>query len=242
MADPPPGATARHLLRSLDRASLATLGRPETPEAGAPYASLVLVAVDHDASPILLISALADHTKNLLSSPAVSLLFDGTVGLAEPLTGPRVSVQGAARRTDDKRLAARFVGRHPGAAMYSGFKDFSFWRVEVTRAHLVAGFGRIHWLAAGDVLYDAGGAAALAMAEPEIIAHMNGEHSDAVQLYATKLLGRSGDGWKMTGIDPEGADIRRGGDIARLSFEHPVQDAEAARVELVRLVKKARQA
>lgn len=238
--DPAPGAIARHLLRSLDRGALATLMRPEAPDAGSPYASLVLVAVDHDASPILLISALADHTKNLLASPAVSLLFDGTTGLDEPLTGPRVSVQATAKRTDDPRHAARFLARHPSAAMYAGFKDFAFWRLEVTRAHLVAGFGRIHWLAAADVLYDASAARALAEAEPDVIAHMNKDHADAVQHYATKLLGRDGGGWVLTGVDPEGADLRRGGEVARLSFEHEVLDAETARAELVRLVKQAR--
>jgi hypothetical protein len=203
---------------------------------------LVLAAVNHDASPILLISALADHTKNLLAAPAVSLLIDGTAGLDEPLTGARVSIQGTARRTDDPRHAARFLARHPGAAMYAGFKDFAFWRLAVTRAHLVAGFGRIHWLTAGEVLYDTSGAAALAEAEPDILAHMNQDHADAVQLYATKLLGLAGGGWTLTGVDPEGADLRNGGHIARLPFEHDVADAEAARAELVRLVKKARHA
>jgi len=238
---PPPGIVARQLLRSLDRAALGTIMRPDAPDAGAPYTSLVLVAADHDASPLLLISTLADHTKNLLANPAVSLLFDGTVGLTEPLTGARVTVQGTAQRTDDKRLAARFVGRHPGAAMYAGFKDFAFWRVEVTRGHLVAGFGRIHWIDRDKLMYDAGTAAALRDAEPEIVAHMNGEHADAVQLYAAKLLGKAGGDWKMTGIDPEGADLRHEGEVARLAFDKPVADAEAARAELVRLVKRARQ-
>jgi putative heme iron utilization protein len=69
---------------------------------------------------------------------------------------------------------------------------------------------------------------------------MNGEHTDAVQLYATRLLGRSGDGWRLSGIDPEGADLVRGNDVARLGFDRIVTDAEAARAELVRLVKRAR--
>ena len=238
----PPAATARRLMRTLDRAYLGTLMRPDAPGAGGPYTSLVLVALDHDASPLLLISGLADHTKNLLASPAASLLFDGTGGIDEPLTGVRVTVQGTARKTDDPRHAARFVARHPSAAMYSGFKDFGFWRVEVQRAHLVAGFGRIHWLEGRELLTDTTGRAALAPAEAEIVAHMNGEHADAVQLYAVKLLGRTGGDWVLTGVDPEGADLRRGGDVARLAFDTPVSDAENARAELVRLVKRARQA
>jgi hypothetical protein len=237
----PPAAQARALMRGLDRATLATIMRGDGPGPAMPYASLVLVALDHAARPLLLISRLADHTKNLLADGRASLLFDGTAGLAEPLTGPRVSVQGRAAPTDDPALRARFVARHPGAQLYAGFTDFALWRLEPEAAHLVAGFGKIHWVAAPALLFDAGSAAALATAEPEIIAHMNAEHAEAVQLYAAKLLGRSGEGWAMTGIDPEGADLRRGGEVARLAFDKPVHDAEQARVELARLVKRARQ-
>jgi putative heme iron utilization protein len=229
-------------MRAADRAVLATLMRGEQPDAGAPYASLVLVALDHDASPLLLVSTLADHTRNLAADPRVSLLFDGTAGLDEPLTGPRVSVQGQARRTDDPRHSGRYLARHPGAALYAGFKDFAFYRVEVTRAHLVAGFGRIHWIEAGDLLLDVRASGTLAEHEAAIVEHMNADHADAVQLYATRLLGRSGTGWRMTGIDPEGADLRLAGNVARLAFAHPVHDPESARAELVRLVKHARQA
>ena len=91
-------------------------------------------------------------------------------------------------------------------------------------------------------LFDASSARALAEAETEIVAHMNADHTDAVQLYATKLLGRSGNGWALTGVDPEGADLKRGGEVARLPFDTIVRDAEGARAELVRLVKRARSA
>jgi putative heme iron utilization protein len=228
------GADARRLMRSLDRATLATS------LAGWPYASLVLVALDHDASPLLLISALAQHTQNLKAENRVSLLFDGTGGLDDPLTGPRVTVLGTAQRDDAPRLKERFVARHPSAELYAGFADFALWRVAVERAHLVAGFGRIHWIGAAELLFDASGAAALAAAERDIVKHMNDDHADAVGLYATKLLGRSGEGWRMTGVDPEGVDLRRGGAIARLDFANPINDAEGARTELVRRVREAR--
>jgi putative heme iron utilization protein len=242
MADLPPGGLARSIMRAADRATLGTVMRGDQPDAGGPYASLVLVALDQDASPLLLISALADHTRNIAADPRVSLLFDGTAGLEEPLTGPRVSVQGRAVRSEEPRHRARFLARHPGAAKYADFKDFAFYRVEIDRAHLVAGFGRIHWIAAQDLLFDTRGSGALAEAEPGIIAHMNADHADAVQLYATRLLRQDGEGWRLTGVDPEGADLRLGGRVARLPFAQPVHDARAARVELVRLVKEARQA
>jgi putative heme iron utilization protein len=62
-----------------------------------------------------------------------------------------------------------------------------------------------------------------------------------VDLYASRLLGLAGTGWRLTGVDPEGADLRRGGEVARLDFATPVTDAEGARAELVRLAKAARQ-
>ncbi|MCS6778362.1 MAG: DUF2470 domain-containing protein [Geminicoccaceae bacterium] len=232
-----PGRTIRRLLREQPRAALGTL----LAETGEPYVSLAMVAVDHDAQPILLISDLADHTRNIRRDPRVSLLFDGTLGLAVPLTGARASVQGRAVCIDgDTRRARRYVARHPDAELYLGFKDFHLFKVEVERAHLVAGFGRIHWLEAARFLYDARPAAALAEAEAEIVQHMNDDHADAVQLYAERLLGRTGGGWKLAGVDPEGADLVREGESGRLWFDKPVHDAESCRVELVRLVKRAR--
>lgn len=228
-----PATTARRLMRTLDRAALATS------QGGWPYASLVLAAVGYDASPLLLLSDLAEHTRNIKRDPRVSLLFDGTAGRDDPLTGARVTVLGEARSAEDQLLLARFTARHPSAAAYAGFADFHLYRVAVTRAHLVAGFGRIDWIAADALLFpDA--ALALAAAESEILRHMNEDHADAIDLYATRLLGMEGGGWRQTGVDPEGIDLRRGGMVARLDFTTPVGDAEGARTELVRLAKRAR--
>jgi putative heme iron utilization protein len=226
----------RDLVRGLDRAALATA----LPVEGGswPYASLVLAAVDHDLSPILLLSDLAEHTKAIAAEGRVSLLFDGTHGLDQPLTGPRVTLVGRAARTDDARLARRFIARHPDAEMYAGFKDFHFYRVAVERAHLVAGFGKIRWLSAGEL--KAAPANGLADAEEGIVSHMNEDHGDAVQLYAGKLLGLDGNDWRMTGIDAERIDLRRSGRVARLAFEAPLTAASEARKVLVALVGKAR--
>lgn len=235
--------TVRALLRGLDRAALAT-ALPASPgeEGGAawPYASLVLAAVDHDLSPILLLSDLAEHTKAIGADGRVSLLFDGTGGLDQPLTGPRVTLLGRAARTNDERLAQRFLSRHPDAAMYAGFKDFHFYRVALERAHLVAGFGKIRWLEAADVMPVQ--SPGLAESEAGIVNHMNDDHADALQLYAEKLLGLSGGGWRMTGIDAEGIDLRRGGQVARLPFDAPLAAAAEARKVLVTLVGRARAA
>jgi putative heme iron utilization protein len=117
--------------------------------------------------------------------------------------------------------------------MYAGFKDFSFYRVTPERAHLVGGFGKIRWIDAADLL-----AAAplpdLAESEEGIVRHMNEDHADAVQLYATKLLGLPGTGWTMTGIDAEGIDLKQAGQPVRLAFDAPLAAAGQARKTLAR--------
>lgn len=231
--------SVRNLLRGLDHAALAT-ALPA--EGGAwPYASLVIVAVDHDLSPILLLSDLAEHTKALKADARVSLLFDGTAGLAQPLTGPRVSLLGRAAVTEDERLKRRFLAHHPDAAIYAGFKDFHFYRVTVERAHLVGGFGKIRWLTIAELLPEPP-LPALAAAEAGIVAHMNEDHADAVGLYAAKLLGRPETGWRMTGIDRDGIDLRAGGEIARLALPYAISGPDEARKALIALVAKARAA
>jgi hypothetical protein len=115
---------------------------------GAPYVSLVLVAFDADGSPLLLLSRLAQHTRNLLTDPRVSLLFDGTAGLEEPLTGPRLTVLGSAAPCPEPQSLERYLARQPSAATYAGFTDFDLYRVIIERGHLVAGFGQIRWIEA----------------------------------------------------------------------------------------------
>jgi heme iron utilization protein len=231
-----PGTSVRQLMRRVPRVALGTIDR----DSGRPYVSLAMVALAHDATPLLLLSDLADHTKNLKSDAWVSLLFDGTGASAVPLAGPRASVQGEALPSQSPDLAARYVARHSDAADYLSFKDFNLYLVKVERAHLVAGFGRIHWVDRESILLDTSGCDELAAAEAGIVEHMNEDHRDAVQLYATALLGRSGDGWILTGVDPEGADLRRDSETVRLAFERKVDGPEAARAEFVRLVKRAR--
>jgi heme iron utilization protein len=244
---PPPGTTARHLLRTARQGALGTLDGT-----GAPYVSLVMLAVDHDASPLLLLSDLADHTRNFKRDPRVSLLVDGTEGMASPLAGARATVMGRIEPAPGPHQQSRYLARHEDARDYAAFADFNLYRIRIERAHLVAGFGRIHWVEAAAVTWpdDAPAlplAAAeavdlpLAAAEADVVAHMNLDHQDAVALYATRLLGQPAGDWRLTGIDPEGADLQAGRRRCRLWFDKPVRDAEGARVELVRLVKRARQ-
>ena len=207
------------VMRATDRAALATS------QGGWPFASLVLVALDHDASPLLLISDLSEHAKNIKAERRVSLLFDGTQCLDDPLTGPRLTVLGEARPVDDARLKGRFLARHPSAELYAGFADFHLHRVDVSRAHLVAGFGRIHWVELRDLLVTPD--SSFAREEPSTLAAVNAD-SKMVNA-AVRSLGLEGKGWHVTGIDPEGLDLRRGGSIARARLPIPSVSLEAVR-------------
>ncbi|GAB4227082.1 MAG: pyridoxamine 5'-phosphate oxidase family protein [Methyloligellaceae bacterium] len=229
-------AQARSLMRRALKGALATLDADST----APYASLITLATACDGTPLFLISTLARHTRNLLADSRCSILFDGTSGLADPLQGGRVSVSGRAVPTADEDAKRRFLARHPEAASYAGFADFSLYALEIGAAHYVGGFGEIHDLAPDDLLLPLDDSAALIAAEAEIVAHMNSDHADAVRLYATRLLGGEDGAWRLSGCDPEGCDLLLGETTLRLVFPAPVTSPEAARAQFVALAREAR--
>src|SRR5436309_1170797 len=139
-ADFDAGRLARSLLRRSRQGALATL----MTGSGDPYCSLVNLANHPDGSPILLISRLAVHTKNILSDPRVSLLLDERTA-GDPLEGARIMLAGTAEKSpgEDAILQRRYLSAHPSAEVFVNFKDFSFFRIRPKGAHLVAGFGRI---------------------------------------------------------------------------------------------------
>ena len=246
-----PPCEARGLIRRARSAALATVltVRRKSPQAGKrrrqqaqdwPYASMVTLACDGDASPLLLLSDIADHSRNLKTLERASLLIEVASGLPNPQTGPRVTIMGRIEKTDDPRHARRFLARHPGARMYAGFRDFNFYRMSVERVHFVGGFGRAVWFQGRKFLLDAKPSAAIAACEEDVLAHMNKDHAEAVALYGHRLLGRRGKTWTMIGVDPEGADLRLRGTYARLDFAKPVRDRDSLRAELLRLAQKAR--
>lgn len=143
-----PKGEIRRLMR-LPKAAFGTLARRE--DGAYPSVSLTVPALDVSGMPLLLLSDLSDHVRNLANSPKASLLFDGTGGMNEPLTGPRVTVLGDVAETRDPAHRAAYLAARPEAALYADFKDFRFYRFAVAEALLVAGFGRIHRLTAEEL-------------------------------------------------------------------------------------------
>jgi heme oxygenase (biliverdin-IX-beta and delta-forming) len=149
---------------------------------------------------------------------------------------------GRADATDDPEARRRYLDRQPDSETFAGFGDFGFYRVTLTGAHLVAGFGRIVDLAPGDILIDLAGLDALVAAEAEVVAHMNRDHNDAARLYATKLLGAPDGDWRCAGCDPEGLELQDGRTALRLSFPRLIDGPGMLRQVLRQLADRARAA
>jgi putative heme iron utilization protein len=232
-----PSAAVRKLLRESRSGALATL----VPDSGAPYCSLVNVASAADGAPLLLISRLALHTRNIATDARVSLMLDERRE-GDPLQGARVTLMGRAAVTEDESDIRRYLARQPESEMFAGFADFAFYRIAIDSAHLVAGFGRIVDLKPADILLDLSGADELIAAEAEAVAHMNADHADSVRLYATRLLGAPDGEWRCAGFDPEGMELQNGRIALRLVFPQRVNGAGPLRAMLKELANDARNA
>ena len=230
-----PKTAAKRLMREARSGALATL----IAGSGDPYCSLVNVASAADGAPLLLISRLALHTKNIHADARVSLMLDERKP-GDPLEGARVMLMGVAAKTDSPEARRRYLARQPEAEAYAGFGDFAFYEIKPKAAHLVAGFGRIVDLAPADILLDLAGAEALLAAEPEVIAHMNTDHADACRLYATKLLGAADGDWRCVGYDPDGMELQNGRTALRLPFPQRVNSPGVLRAVLKQLADLAR--
>ena len=232
---------ARTLAAQAKHATLATLDRRDQ----SPHATLVEVAgAPESGAMLLLLSELAEHTQNLLIDARASLLLTSPWHDPEPLSRPRVTLQGHITRSEDPQDLATFLKAHPGAAQYSSFKDFHMYRFAVSRARFIAGFGRMSWIEAGD--YAQAAPDPLGPMAVGALTHMNEDHAHNLLDYAHKLAGLP---WakhaRMTGLDRLGFDLHVTGDDgqvedARLSFDAPLTSPAQVRPVFVDLAKRSR--
>lgn len=230
------GTEARLLLR---RARTAALGTANLAPAG-PYVSLANIATDPQGYPIIFISKLAWHTRNILARPEGSLMVSEIPALGDALTGPRVTIMGRFEPVPAVEIAPRYVHHHPAARSYLDFPDFSFWRLIPQKIHAVAGFGRIETMEPDEVFLPENAVAAAMASAPGAILHMNADHADAVALYAERLLGGEPGKWHITTIDPDGAHLQCEDKVLRLAFERPAEKGDDLRQAFVTLAQKAR--
>lgn len=230
----PTAHSARALLRAARFASLGTIDR----EDGSPIASLCGVATLADGTPVLLQSDLAQHTRNLKADDRASLLVAAAEPKQDPMAEPRVTFVGRVEKLADPEAArARYLARHPAAALYADFGDFSFYRLAVDRAHMIAGFGRVRSFEGTALAVPAGD---LPEKEQVLIGSLSRTYAADLDLIARAHGRRRGSGWQLAGVDTDGADLRRKDAYLRVPFTHPVQDAESARTAFATLVRTAR--
>lgn len=233
---------AKTLIRSARFGALAVL----EPRTGWPLSSRVGVATDTDGAPLILVSGLSAHTKAMAADPRVSLLL-GEPGKGDPLAHPRITVFAKAERLERgtrayEQAERRYLNRHPKAELYAGLGDFSMVRLLAERASLNGGFGRAYELGREHLMTESPMLAGIAAVEQSAIIHMNADHREAVALYAAHFAKAPAGEWRITGIDPEGADLACGDEVRRVFFPRPLAGEGDLRMILAEMARIARAA
>jgi putative heme iron utilization protein len=239
-----PAEEARTLIAATNVAALATLS-----PGGDPWASLVTYGALADGAPVLCLSQLAEHGRNLEADPRASLMVTQPDPPFDPLAAARVTLAGVAERPVDAAELAAARAAHlasvPAAAVYLDFSDFSLWVLRVRRVRWVGGYGRM----------DSASAAAYADATPDpvargaasAIAHLNDDHADALLVIAQQLGGYpDASTARCSGLDRRGIDLEldtaRGRAPARVAFADELGDSSQLRAATVELTHRARSA
>jgi heme oxygenase (biliverdin-IX-beta and delta-forming) len=230
--------------------ALATLSRKH---AGYPFASVMPYALDEHGQPLVLISAMAMHTQNLQADPRASLLVtppaSGSAANepSDPLAAARLTLMGEARplaRGEAGTARETYLVRHPRAAYWVDFDDFSFWRLDVADVYFVGGFAAMDWVTSAD--YRTARPDPLADAAAGILEHMNRDHADALIAYARHFAGESADEAQMMAVDRLGFRLRiRSGERlhgVRIAFPREVRTAGESRSVLIEMLAQARAA
>ena len=213
---------------------------------GYPFGSVAPFVLDHHCQPVILISTLAEHTKNIAHNPKVSLLV--FAGVEDLQANARLTLLGEASKIfkeADTELRARYLRYLPQAANYFDMHDFSFYRIHIHQARYIGGFGKMSWLTDVDLFEGmADEASPLSQQETSIVEHMNADHAENLMHYCRHFHQVIANQAQMLGIDHDGFDVLantdNGNQLLRFDFEQPVYDAQAARVALVAMAKAAR--
>lgn len=208
---------ARYLMRGTGVGALGTL----EPVTASPYVSMITVSTAIDGTPIFLISKLAWHTRFLEADPRASILFSAKPGPGDPLALGRVSVMGKAAPTDAPIDRDRFLARHPEAAGYASFADFSFWRLQVEKAHYIGGFGRIGTISGGKLILSGNGFGGWNEEINRVLIELNDRFAGELARLAAQA-GESAGEWRLAACDPEGAEIVSGSRALRIVFAEPL--------------------
>ncbi len=213
---------------------------------GYPFGSVMPFVLGHDCQPIVLISTIAEHTKNIIANPKVSLLV--FAGAEDLHANGRLTLIGQAEQLDknDADLMARYSRYFPDSVGYFAMHDFQLYRINIAHARYIAGFGKMGWLQGSELNNDEFTSAnnTIAQLETSMIEHMNADHTDSLMQYCAYFYSVYPQAVDLIGIDSEGFDIKAviedAIQILRFNFESPIFDANSARMAFVVLSKVAR--
>ncbi|MDX8378535.1 MAG: pyridoxamine 5'-phosphate oxidase family protein [Gallionella sp.] len=211
---------ARRMLRAHRYGTLCTLSKKLD---GFPFGSITPYLVDHDGTLILLISALAEHRKNIDHDDRVSLITHNQSTPDVQMQG-RITVTGHAHRC--KQPSARYLRHFPEAARYLSLSDFAFYRITPLAIRHIAGVGRLHWIKMED--YAITLANAFADEEETLLAHINEQQHACVHQGLLQSHGVTAPDAKTIGCDCDGLDVRRAEQVWRLDFATPLTDPQQA--------------
>jgi heme oxygenase (biliverdin-IX-beta and delta-forming) len=235
MANVKKAKEARKLLLSEYQAILST---HSVDVDGYPFGSVVPYCLNQKGLPVILISAIAQHTKNILSDPKVSII--ATEGSADDLqTVGRITYIGNAikLKEDDTESIERYYSYFPQSRDFHKTHDFDFYQLQAVRIRFIGGFGQIYWVEKDEFLLPNPFSLE---EEKRMIDHMNKDHLDAIKhycdLYDIQYL--VDDVPVIAGIDSEGFNLRVNARLHRINFDEPVTTAENIRKVLVELAKK----
>lgn len=211
---------ARRMLRAHRYGALCTLSKKLD---GFPFGSITPYLVDHDGTLILLISALAEHRKNIDHDDRVSLMTHNQSAPDVQMQG-RVTVTGHA--SSCKPPSARYLRHFPEAASYLRLSDFDFYRIEPIAIRHIAGVGRIHWIKMED--YATTLASAFADEEEALLAHINEQQLACVHQGLLLSHGVTAPDATIIGCDCDGLDVRSAEQVWRLDFAATLTDPQQA--------------
>jgi len=204
-----PGQAARHLLR---RRRYGVLSTTSQKFAGYPYGSFVDYVTDHMGRPVILISALAEHTRNIVHHPRVSLALHDPGAQAQAM--PRLALLGEAKLIgpdDAHHIRSRYLRYFPEAEPYLAL-DFAFYRIEPQHMRYIAGFAQATWVSATDFLA------------------LGSRLADAEETLLQQI--QYGQQSTLVGVDCDGCDVRVDGKLQRMVFTELAVDSAAARAQL----------
>jgi len=198
--------------------------------AGYPFGSVTPYCMDSMSRPIVYISHIAQHTKNIIADSRVSLTVIQKSSDDDVQSQGRVTFIANAREVlqDDSEVRERYFRYFPSARQYELTHDFTFFRLDPVRVRFIGGFGRIFWVEPKEFMMTNPFSAA---EEALIVDHMNKDHANALRRYA------GGEPVHMAGIDGEGLDVLKAGVKVRIPFPAPVTNMEEARRTLAAMSK-----